>query len=113
MDTQAHRKHVVSGLRDLAEFLHTCDLSIRLNPAMAIEATYHVLERDTDKAREEFNHLSQFLTDVSDDSRPFVRLVYRHNQTMQHTASLLFGDGAVSYRVLWIEPLETENDNDE
>jgi hypothetical protein len=113
MNSHTHRKQVVTGLRGLADFLREYNGIAKLNSAMSIDATYHVLERDTEKARDEFTGLAEFLAEHADDSCSFDCRQFPHKQTMQHSASLLFGDGAVTYRVLWIEPLEAEDDNDD
>jgi hypothetical protein len=111
MNPEEHRRRTVAGLRDLADFLHEYDESAELHPTSHIEATRCILEGDAHMARAMFDDAVEFMFDyASDGSTPFLRIDRPHEGTMQHVASLSFGDDTVVYRVQWIEHIEGKTD---
>lgn len=109
MDTDTHRKRTIAGLRDLADFLYEHPVSAPLHTAGAIEATYCILDDNADAARAEFADAAEFLEEYADEPEQFLITETPHNNTVQHSASLAFGEGTVQYHVLWIERNETED----
>lgn len=102
MDHEDHRAHTVAGLHQLADFLYEYDMSAQLNTACSHEVTYCVLNPDADEARAEFEEHAGFLSEYGGPQR-FMQTTRAHEGTVQHSASVTFGNGRVSYRVLWIE----------
>jgi hypothetical protein len=107
MSNQNHRGNAVTGLRALADFLYTYDLSAKLNTASRITVQYCILEEDNAEARREFTHLMGFMFDAARQFNARCTSDTReHADTRQHTADLIFGNGTVAYQVLWIEKTE-------
>jgi hypothetical protein len=111
MSDEDHRAYAVAGFHKLADFLHTySDMSL-LNTASRIDVQYSILEEDNDKAREEYNALSQFMQDVNDLTHAeFSTASDVYDDATHHIAMLLFGVGTVAYRVVWIERMGEAED---
>lgn len=104
MDHETHRAHTVAGLHQLADFLYEHDYAAELNTVSAVEVTYCVLNADADAARGEFEHRAAFLSDYAETAAgSFLQTSNDHEDTVQHSASVTFGNDTVQYRVLWIE----------
>jgi hypothetical protein len=104
MTDNQHRDSVVSGFEALAEFLYDYPLSATLNTASRIDVQYSILEEDNDKAREEFAEMSEFMGDVVNEiNAEFSANANVYDTCTHHIAQLTFGNGTVSYRVVWIE----------
>lgn len=107
MDHETHRAHTIAGLHQLADFLFAHDYAAELHSASAVEVTYCVLNPDTDAARGEFEHRAAFLSEYAETAAgSFMQTARDHNDTVQHSASVTFGNDTVEYRVLWIERQE-------
>lgn len=102
MNPEDHRAHTVAGLHQLADFLYEYDMSAPLNTACSNEVTYCILNTNADEARAEFEERAAFLSEYGGPQR-FMQTSREHEGTVQHCASVTFGNNRVSYRVLWIE----------
>jgi hypothetical protein len=104
MNPEEHRANTVAGLEALAAFLYEYDESAQLHTTSHIEAVYCILDNDPATARAKFDDAVEFMSDyASEGSTPFLRVDRPYENTMQHVASLGFGDDTVLYRVTWIE----------
>jgi hypothetical protein len=113
MSNPNHRANAVDGLRALATCLEDHPNSMKMHEAGRTEITYCVLNADVEAARHEFTCLVDNLRSYGSAAPTRLELVDRtHEDTVQHSAELVFGAGTVAYQVLWIEKTEEAEDID-
>lgn len=91
-------------LRMIADLLKWRWVELPLS-VVPLEIKYHILQNDTEKARNEFEAYAEFLENLHGIEEGYTYSAYghRHEATTQHFAELKIGHGNVRYVVVWIE----------